>query len=139
MVLSLPHLPALDLVSARVLLAGSLAGVAGGMAATALLLLALLRNPAARARLPAEMHFAAVGVVAVNAMLLVWTLLGLVLGAVYLYAPEPGFSASVAGACALALAGGGFVRQRVTWPMWSAALVAALAFAVLLPALAGPG
>ncbi len=136
-----PHAPQLlagHLDPARVLLAGFIAGAAGGLASTAIALFALTGNAAARAHLPAQVRFGAIGIVAANAMLFGWTLVGLVLGAVYLHAAQPAFSIGIAAACVVALGGAAFVRRRVTWPMWSAALVAAMTFAVLLPLLAGP-
>jgi hypothetical protein len=134
-----PHLPAFNVDAARVLLAGFLAGAAGGLAMTGLLLLALVRNPGARDRLPAEMRFTTIGILAANALLFAWTLVGLVLGAVFLHATQPAFSLGVAAGVGGLLGGAVFVRRRLTWPMWSTALVAALAFAVLLPALAARG
>lgn len=134
----LPHTGVVfNVTAARVLLSGLLAGAAGGVAATGITVLALVGNPGVRARLPAEMRFGLVGVVAANAMLFVWTLIGLVLGAVYLRAAQPGFSLGVVAGAGALLAAAVYVRRRVTWPMWSAAVVAVLAFAVMLPALAG--
>lgn len=125
-----------DLDAAYAVLAGLLAGAAGGLASTAIALLALVRHPTLRARLPGGVSPAAIGIVAVNGMLIVWTLAGLVLGAVYARAAMPQFSIGVVAAVLALLGGAVFVRRRLTWPMWSAAAVAVLAFAAMLPALA---
>jgi hypothetical protein len=68
----IPHVPAFNVDAARVLLAGFLAGAAGGLATTGLALLALVRNPGARERLPAEMRFTTIGILAANALLFAW-------------------------------------------------------------------
>ncbi|MDA0366730.1 MAG: diacylglycerol kinase, partial [Chloroflexi bacterium] len=78
----------------------------------------------------------AIGIVAVNGMLIVWTLAGLVLGAVYTRAGMPQFSIGVCVAALVLLGGAVFVRKRLTWPMWGAAAIAVLAFGAMLPALA---
>lgn len=133
-------MPGAETDAAYALLAGFLAGAAGGLATTALALLALARDPALRTRrLPAGLSPAATGIVAVNALLIVWTLAGLVLGALYPRAGMPGFSIGVCVAALALLGGAMFVRRRLTWPMWSAAAVAALAFGVMLPALVALG
>ncbi|MDA1004407.1 MAG: hypothetical protein O3B31_13855, partial [Chloroflexi bacterium] len=101
-----------------------------------LALVALARHPALRGRLPRGVSPAAIGIVAVNGMLIVWTLAGLVLGAVYTRAGMPQFSIGVCVAALVLLGGAVFVRKRLTWPMWGAAAIAVLAFGAMLPALA---
>jgi hypothetical protein len=120
---------------AYALLAGFLAGAAGGLASTGLALLALARNPALRGRLPASVSPSTVGIVAVNAMLFAWTLVGLLLGALYPRAGMPAFALAIAVAALALLAGAVFVRRRLTWPMWGTAAIAVLAFGGMLPAL----
>lgn len=131
------------------LLAGFIAGVAGALAHAALLLVALVRSRAwlalgASRRVRAPLA----GVCLANLLVLLWTALGLTLGAAFLRAEAalPGgalgsgnalFSALVAGAIALAVGGAAVVWGRPRWPVWASALVALAAFAWLLPALAG--
>lgn len=140
--------PMPDPTALRALLAGLIAGAAVAFASTAIALVALARGRwwtrlPQRQRVPLPL----LGVVLVNGLMLAWTLLGLVLGAGYLRAaahapgaglgsPNARFTLLVAAAVAAALAIAGFVRRRVTWPLWSTALVAAAAFGWLLPNLA---
>ena len=128
---------------ARPLLAGWIAGAIVGLADTALLLVVLSRDPAWVRRLPGlRVSLPIFGVVAVNALLIGWTLVGIVLGALYLGAPMPAFSLAAAGAW-FALAGlytfvrGGRHRGEAV-VVWGTATLAAGAFALLLPLLAGP-
>ncbi len=132
----------------RALLAGLLSGAVVAFATTAIALVAIARDArwiaiASSVRVPLPLA----GVVVVNGMLLAWTAAGLVLGALYLGAessrPAGGlgstnvlFSSLVAGAVLLALAAAAYVRGRLTWPMWSTALVAAASLGWLLPNLA---
>jgi hypothetical protein len=126
-----------NLDAAWVLLAGFMAGAIGALAALPIALIAVTRERWWRERTPPGLGMAAVGIVAANALLFAWTLLGLILGAVYLGASQPQFSLAVAGALLLALLAAAIVRGRLTWPMWSTTLVAVVAFAGLLPLLAG--
>ena len=82
-----------------------------------------------------------------NAMVLGWTLVGLVLGGVFLGIEDRRssgglgsanlvFTALVAGGILVVVVLGGLVRGRVTWPVWSTAAVAMVAFGWLLPLLA---
>jgi hypothetical protein len=126
-----------DLEAARVLLAGFIAGLAGGLLSLPIVLMALVRSRRWQQRQrESGLSFAAVGILAANAMLLAWTLAGLILGAVYLGASQPAFSISIVAALAALAAAAAFVTRRVAWPVWSTALVAAAAFAGLLPLLA---
>ena len=121
----------MDAEAARALVAGFISGAAAAFATTGIALVSMSRNAEwwVQARL---------GVVVVNAMMLAWTLLGLVLGAAYLSLDDPArFRFFVNIALLLALIAAGFVRGRMTRAMWSTALVAALAYGVLLPLLAG--
>ena len=142
-----------DAESARALLSGLIAGMAAAFATTAIALVALAHDErwrrivpsslAGRGRVPLPL----LGVVFVNGLMLAWTALGLVLGAAYLRAeathpagglgsPNRLFTLVVAGAVVLLLFGAGYVRGRLTRPMWSTAVVAVLAFGWLLPGLA---
>lgn len=132
----------------RALFSGMVSGAIVAFATTAIALIAMARNPrwiamASTVRVPLPLA----GVVVVNGMMLAWTLVGLVLGALYLAAessrPAGGlastnvlFTSLVAGAIVLALAAGTYIRGRLTWPMWSTALVAAASLGWLLPNLA---
>ena len=78
------------------------------------------------------------GIVIVNAMMLAWTMLGLILGAAHYSLDDPDRFRLFANIAILAaLIAAGFVRGRMTRTMWVTALVAALAYGVLLPLLAG--
>ena len=132
----------------RALFSGLVAGAIVAFATTAITLIAIARDPrwilmASTVRVPLPLA----GVVMVNGMMLGWTLVGLVLGAFYLAAeastPTGGlgstnvlFTSLVAGAVVLVLGAVTYIRGRVTWPMWSTALVAALSLGWVLPNLA---
>jgi len=130
------------------LLAGWISGAAVAFAAAALVLVWLSRNEGWRARFGrTNVRLPLVVIVVVNGMMLGWTMVGLVLGAFYLAAEgsiSAGglgttnllFSSLVTGAVVLVLAAGAYIRGRLTWPMWSTALVAALSLGWLLPNLA---
>ena len=130
----------LEAETGRALLAGFAAGAAAALATSALALVGMSRDDAWRKRLAGAERLPAplLGVALVNGLLLGWTLLGLLLGAAYPGVGDPLRFGALAHALALAaLVAAGVVRGRVTAPMWGAALAAALAFGVLLPALAG--
>jgi hypothetical protein len=132
----------------QALLAGLITGMAVALATTAIALIAIARNPRWREQpLSLPIPLPAAGVIVVNAMVLGWTVGGLVLGAIFLgiedRRPSAGlgsanlvFTAVVAGGIVTLLAAGAYVRGRVTWPVLSTAGVAALAFGWLLPLLA---
>jgi hypothetical protein len=132
----------------QALLAGLIAGAAVALGTTAIALIAIGRNSRWRERpLSLPIPLPAAGVIVVNAMVLGWTIGGLALGAIFLgiedRRPAPGlgsanlvFTAVVAGGIVTLVAAGAYVRGRVTWPVWSTAGVAALAFGWLLPLLA---
>jgi hypothetical protein len=127
------------------LLAGLIAGAAVAFGTTAIALVAIAgderwvrRPPNLRVSLPL------LGVVFVNAMMLAWTALGLVLGAALLRvedgrpagglgSPNAAFTLAVGGSVLVALALGTFVRGKVTWPMAATAALAAGAYGWLLP------
>ncbi len=133
----------------RALLAGLIAGVAGALAHAAVLLVALVRSRAWLAlgqsrRAPAPLA----GVFLANLLVLLWTAVGLSLGAAFLRAeaarPDGAlgsgnalFSVLVGGAIALVVGATAVVWGRPGWPVWASAGVALLAFGWLLPALAG--
>ncbi len=134
----------MDAEAARALVAGFIAGAAAALATTGIALFSMSRNAEwwvrARERVAGarSVPLPLLGIVVVNAMMLAWTLLGLVLGAAYLSLDDPArfrFFLNIAVLAALIAAG--FVRGRMTRMMWVTALVAALAYGVLLPLLAG--
>ena len=134
---------AVDPAVARALLAGWIAGAIVGLADTALLLVVLSRHPAWAQRLPGlRISLPIFGVVAVNAMLIGWTLVGIVLGALYLGAPTPAFSIAAGGGWFVLAGLYTFVRghegRDEAAVIWGTAALAAVAFALLLPPLAGP-
>ena len=137
-----------DAGTLRVLLAGFIAGMAGAFATSAIALIAIARDERWRAVRPAvAVPLPALGVIFVNALMLAWTLLGLLLGAVYLRArsddmnavfgsPHALFTAVIVAAVVALLLAGVYVRGRITWPMGATAVVAVASFGWLLPGLA---
>lgn len=142
-----------DAETARALLSGLIAGTAAAFATTAIALVAFAHDERWRGVAPSglpgggRVPLPLLGVVFVNGLMLAWTALGLVLGAAYLRveathpagglgSPNRLFTLLVAGAVVLLLFGAGYVRGRLTRPMWSTALVAVLAFGWVLPGLA---
>ena len=134
--------------AARALLAGFIAGAAAAFASTAIALVGVSRSARWQARLGEAPRLPLLGVVLANALFLAWSLLGLVLGAAFIGVedrypaggPATGnwlFSAIVLGLTLAAVLGSRFVLRRFTLPLAATALVAALAFGVLLPSLAG--
>lgn len=128
----------------RALVAGFISGAAAAFATTGIALFSMSRNAdwwvRARERVAgaSKVPLPLLGIVIVNAMMLAWTMLGLILGAAYFSLDDPArfrFFTNIAILAALIAAG--FVRGRMTRTMWVTALVAALAYGVLLPLLAG--
>lgn len=129
----------------RALLAGLVAGAATALASTVIVLLVLLRDRRWFERVPAtSLPLPIAGVLAMNAFLLGWTALGLVLGALLaaavrarpgagLGSPNATFTLAVVLVVAGALGGATVVRGRVTWPSLALAAAATLAFGWLLP------
>lgn len=131
----------------QALLAGLIAGAAVAFATTAIALVALSRSPgwigrSANLKVPMPL----VGVAFVNGLMLWWTALGLVLGAVLLRfdsdrpgaglgSPNVWFTAVIVGIVIVAVGLAWFVRGRLPWPAAASAFVAAAAFGWLLPVL----
>ena len=125
---------------AGALLAGWIAGAAVALADTAILLVMLARDPVWRERVGrTRMRLPILGIVVVNGMMFGWTLVGLVLGAVYIGADQPAFSITVVAVIGLGLVAFAAIRGRPGWPAWATAGVAMAGFAGLLPALEGLG
>ena len=122
--------------TARALLAGWISGAAVAFAHTALLLVALARDPRWRERMGrTRLRLPLIGVIVVNAMMLFWTLAGLLLGALYLGTGQPAFTVTLAAIVGLAL-----VVATVVWGMpgrltWALAAIALASFGGLLPGL----
>lgn len=136
----IPEVPTLDVDGdlLRALLAGWIAGAAAAFAATGILVAVLARTTAWRARLTeVRVSLPLVGIIVVNGALLVLTIVGLVLGALYHAGDQPGFSLSIVAAGTALLALGWFVRGRLEWPLWALAGVFVIAYGGLLPLLAG--
>ena len=134
----------MDPEAARALVAGFISGAAAALASTGIALFSMSRNAEwwvrARERVAGarSVPLPLLGIVIVNAMMLAWTLLGLILGAAYLSLDDPArFRFFLNVAVLVALIAAGFVRGRMTRTMWVTALVAALAYGGLLPLLAG--
>ncbi len=134
----------MDPEAARALVAGFISGAAAALASTGIALFSMSRNAEwwvrARERVAGarSVPLPLLGIVIVNAMMLAWTLLGLILGAAYLSLDDPArFRFFLNIAVLVGLIAAGFVRGRMTRTMWVTALVAALAYGALLPLLAG--
>jgi hypothetical protein len=136
----IPDVPTLDVDGdlLRALLAGWIAGAAASFAATAIVVAALAQTTAWRARLTqVRVSLPLVGIIVVNGALLVLTIVGLVLGALYHAGDQPGFSLGIAVAGVTLLALGWFVRGRLEWPIWALVGVFVASYGGLLPLLAG--
>jgi hypothetical protein len=132
----------------QALVAGLIAGSAGGLATTAIMLVALSRDRRSIALVSGlRVSLPLLGIVIVNGMMLAWTAVGLVLGALFLRAEStrpggwPGgdnlmFTLLVTGTIAVAYAAATYVRGRTSWPVSATAATAALTLGWLLPALA---
>ncbi|MXW34775.1 MAG: hypothetical protein F4X26_08480 [Chloroflexi bacterium] len=134
----------MDPEAMRALVAGFISGAAAAFMTTGIALYSMSRNAAwwvsARERVAggSRVPLPLLGIVIVNAMMLAWTMFGLILGAAYFSLDDPdAFRFFVNIALLLGLLAAGFVRGRMTRAMWVTALVAALAYGVLLPLLAG--
>jgi hypothetical protein len=123
---------------AQALLAGLIAGVAAALATTVIALRVIVGSARWRERAAeTSVSLPLVGVVVVNGAMLAWTVLGLVLGAAYHRGGNPGFSIAVASAGVAVAVAGSYVIGRLSWPLYSTVAVAVVAFAGLLPLLAG--
>jgi hypothetical protein len=124
----------------RTLLAGFISGAIAAFASSIIVLVSISRSAdwhirAARVK---RVSLPFLGVVLVNGLLLGWTLLGLVLGMIYVGIADPlRFGTAVSMVTLLALLAAGFICRRITAPMWGTALMAAVIFGVLFPALVG--
>lgn len=136
----IPDVPTINVDGSllRALLAGWIAGAAAAFATTAVVVAALARASAWRTRLTeVRASLPLLGIVIVNGAVLVFTIVGLVLGAIYHAGDQPGFSLGIAVAGATLLAVGWFVRGRLEWPLWMLASIFIAAYGGLLPLLAG--
>ena len=126
---------------ARPLLAGWITGAIVGLADAALLVIAVTRAPGWPQQLAGfRVSLPAVAIVAVNGMLIGWTLVGLLLGALWIVVPMPRFAIGVC-AVSLGIVGlyafvRGFEHRGEARLVAGGALIATVAFAGLLPALA---
>lgn len=119
------------------LLAGWVSGAAVAFATTAIVLVWLSRNDDWRLRFArTTVRLPLVGVLIINGMMLGWTLVGLVLGAIYLWTDQPEFSLVLAVMLGLGLVMWVTVRGRPGWAVLSTVAVALLSFGGLLPFLA---
>lgn len=124
----------------RALLAGWVSGAAVAFVTTALVLFAVSRDASWRERLNrTRLRLPLLGVVVVNAMMLFWTLVGLMLGAIHLGVDQPAFSFTIVAIVGLGLVLFAAVRGMPGWLTWSTVAVAVASFGGLLPALAGAG
>lgn len=131
-----------DPAVARPLLAGWISGAMVGLVHAALVVIAVARSP----RWPdllsnLRVSLPAFAIVAINAMLIGWTLVGLVLGAIWIVVPMPRFSIAIVlvagGALGLYAFVRGTGRRGETMLVVACGAVAAVVFAGVLPALAG--
>ena len=133
----------MNLDAAQTLLAGWLAGAIVGLGDTALLLVLLARHPSWAARLPAfRVRLPILGILVANGLVIGWTLVGLLMGALALKVAMPAF-ALIAGA--LWLGAGGIhaflrgIRRDESVMAWGTVALAVVAFAIVLPWLASRG
>ncbi len=118
----------------QALLAGWISGAAVAFATTAIVLVVLSRDERWRARfMRTTVRLPLVGIVVINGMMLGWTLVGLMLGAVTLWTDQPGFTVAVAAMLALALLMWVTVVGRPGWAVLSTVAVALASFGGLLP------
>lgn len=134
----------------RSLLAGWIVGAGLAFVAAAVLLVALVRSQArGRNWMPGweRVKPGIVGAMFVNILIIVFTALGLALGALYyrarVHAPSPMlltpnlvFSLTVTLGVAVLLGATAFVRRGVGWTAWTLGGLAALAFGWVLPNIA---
>lgn len=126
--------------TASALLAGWVSGAVVAFVTTGLVLLAVAREPAWRERLNrTRLRLPLLGIVIVNGMMLFWTIVGLILGAIHIGVDDPAFSVTVVAIIGLGLLLFSAVRGRPGWLAWSTVAATALAFGGLLPALASVG
>jgi len=124
----------------RALLAGWVSGAAVAFVTTALVLFAVSRDLAWRDRLSrTTLRLPLLGVVIVNGMMLFWTIVGLILGAIHLGVGQPAFSITIVAIIGLGLTMFTAVRGMPGWLTWSTVAVAIVSFGGLLPALASTG
>ena len=118
----------------QALLAGWISGAAVAFATTAIVLVVLSRDERWRARfMRTTVRLPLVGIVVINVMMLGWTLVGLMLGAVTLWTDQPGFTVAVAAMLALALLMWVTVVGRPGRAVLSTVAVALASFGGLLP------
>lgn len=124
------------------LLAGWIIGAAIGLLDTAILVIAVARS----ARWPAQfsqfrVSMPAFAIAAANGMVIGWTLLGLVFGALWITVPMPGFAVGVAAAFGLLGVFYAYVRglgrRGEAQVVLGSLLLAVVGFAGVLPLLAG--
>ena len=133
----------MDADLARSLLAGWIAGAMEGIVATGLVLVVMARKPGLAARIAGTRRLGIIGVILANGLTLTFTLIGLVLGALFHRAGGADAAlrfALVVGGGSLTLAGlYAFVRGRVRTAEAPVVLmvltIAALSFGVVLPVL----
>lgn len=126
--------------TARTLLAGWVSGATVAFITTALILVAVSRDPAWVDRLNRRrLRVSLIGIAVVNAMMLFWTLIGLMLGAIHLGIDQPAFSITIAAVIGLGMVLFTAVRGMPGWLAWSSTAVSLVSFAGLLPFLAGLG
>ena len=116
------------------LLAGWVSGAAVAFATSAIVLVWLSRNDGWRLRFArTTVRLPLAGVLIINGMMLGWTLVGLVLGTVYLWMDQPAFSVALAVMLSLGLGMWMTVRGRPGWAVLSTVVVALASFGGLLP------
>lgn len=119
------------------LLAGWVSGAALAFATTTIMLVWLSRNEGWRDRFTqTTLRLPLVGIVVINGMMLLWTIVGLVLGAIFLWTDQPAFSIVVTAMLSLGLMMWVTVLGRPGWAVLSTVGAALLAFGGLLPFLA---
>jgi hypothetical protein len=140
-----------DTDTLRALLAGFASGVATAFATTFVALYAMTQQVRAGRPLPVpgweRVRPALLGLMFVNGLMLLWTALGLLLGAAYVRAesarpagglgsPNALFTVLVAAGVGIVLTIAWYVLRRLHWTAWATAGVVLIAFGWMLPNLA---
>jgi hypothetical protein len=140
-----------DVDTLRAVVAGFVSGVAVAFATTAIALYAFAQEVRAGRPLPLpgwqRVRPALLGLMFVNGLMLVWTALGLLLGAAYVGAesarpaaglgsPNVLFTVLIAAGVGVVLTIVWYVMRRLHWTAWATGGVAVLAFGWMLPNLA---
>lgn len=126
---------------AAAVIAGWLTGVLVGLSLLTVLVIGLSREPRWWDRFPGlRVSLPVFGIIAANAMVFGWTLVGVLLGVAYAVLGTPGYSIAIV-AVGMAAGAGYWIVRGEAWGMerrivWISVGVATAAFAVVVPVVA---